>query len=442
MSIVRVVATGLAALSLTGPQLSTEPAPALSIGELIAAARGASPILCALAAQSIGNGYGGWQPPYPIVAASYAPVRQALREASLESSLPLLLPALDDPDPCVREVGARLLGRQRSTTATTAIASRLASSDGPGRAAAAYALGLTGAGVSAPLEEALADPVPAVRGNALWALGRIGDGAAAGRVWRLLRDGEAPVRAAAVQTLRHLEARDSVELIIQVLRSDPDAEVRRVAAWALADLGARASAPALIEALRRDEDGSVREMAAWALSEVRSPEATEALHVALREDDNEEVRATAIWALGSQGDENALPRIVEALGDPSAEIRARAAWAIGSIEPSAAPPALVRALRDDDVDVRLRAAWALGQIADASVLPALSAALDVETNSEVREAELRALLMMGQRDEEALARLIETGTPEIRSQAVAALAGRSLRPWPWPWPWPQPRPFP
>ena len=94
------------------------------------------------------------------------------------------------------------------------------------------------------------------------------------------------------------------------------------------------------------------------------------------------------------------------------------------------------------MDVRLRAAWAIGQIADAALLPALSAALDRESSDEVREAELRAMLMMGERDEAALARLIESGSAEIRSQAVAALAGRSLRPWPWPWPWPQPRPFP
>ena len=102
----------------------------------------------------------------------------------------------------------------------------------------------------------------------------------------------------------------------------------------------------------------------------------------------------------------------------------------------------IEALRDSEEDVRLRAAWAIGQIADAALLPALSAALDRESSDEVREAELRAMLMMGERDEAALARLIESGSAEIRSQAVAALAGRSLRPWPWPWPWPQPRPFP
>ncbi len=441
MTITRIVLTSLAALAVSGPPPQPEPAAPQSIEELITAARGPSPILCALAAQSIGNGGGGWQPPYPIVPTSTAAIRETLREARLESSLPLLLSALGDADPCVREIAARLLGRQRGTAAVRGIAGGLESPDAPSRAAAAYALGLTGAGVSAPLEEVRVDPAPEVRGNAVWALGRIGDRSAAGRVWGLLRDREALIRAAAVQTLRHLEARDSVELIAQLLRSDPDPEVRRVAAWALAELDAGVAAPALMEALGRDQDEEVREMSAWALAEVHSPEATAALTRAM-EDESGDVRATAVWALGSRGDEASLPRLIAALGDESAEIRSRAAWAIGSIEPDQAPSALADALRDPDQEVRLRAAWAIGQIADAELLPALSAALDRESSDEVREAELRAMLMMGERDEAALALLIESGSPEIRSQAVAALAGRSLRPWPWPWPWPQPRPFP
>ena len=176
----------------------------------------------------------------------------------------------------------------------------------------------------------------------------------------------------------------------------------------------------------------------WRVADVDDPAAlTRAL-----EDPSQDVRATAVGALGARGDEASLPRLVAALRDESAEIRSRAAWAIGSIEPDDAPAALADALRDSEEDVRLRAAWAIGQIADAALLPALSAALDRESSDEVREAELRAMLMMGERDEAALARLIESGSAEIRSQAVAALAGRSLRPWPWPWPWPQPRPFP
>ena len=441
MSITRILITSLTALTVSGPAPQIEPAAPQSIDELITAARGASPMICALAAQSIGNGGGGWQPPYPIVSTSFTSIRQALREARMESSLPLLLASLGDADACVREIAARLLGHQRDDTAIRGIAARLQSPDAPSRAAAAYALGLTGAGVSAPLEEVLADPEPAVRGNAVWALGRIGERAAAGRVWSLVRDRESPVRAAAVQTLRHLEARDSIELIARVLRTDPDPEVRRVAAWALAELDAEGTAAVLAEALARDDDEAVREMAAWALAEVRSAESTAALTRAM-EDPSQDVRATAVWALGARGDEASLPRLVAALRDESAEIRSRAAWAIGSIEPDDAPAALADALRDSEEDVRLRAAWAIGQIADAALLPALSAALDRESSDEVREAELRAMLMMGERDEAALARLIESGSAEIRSQAVAALAGRSLRPWPWPWPWPQPRPFP
>lgn len=441
MIITRLALASVALLFYAAPHRPPALQAATSVDELIAAARGTSATMCILAAQGLGNGF-GLQPPYPIVTASRTPIRTALREARTEAALPLLLRTLEDTDPCVREIGARLLGRQSGTAAAAGLEARLRSPDPSARAAAAYALGLTGSIGADALAEVLPDAAPAVRGNAVWALGRIGDSSIAGRVWRLVRDTEAPVRSAAVQTLAHLEASDSLPLIINALRTDPDAEVRRVAAWALAELDAAAGGDALTQALRHDDDEEVREMAAWALEDVGGAEVSAALTRALQEDDSEAVRATAVWALGSRGEEEALPLLVRSLDDSSEEIRSRAAWAIGSIEPEAAPAPLAAALRDPSAEVRHVAAWAIGQIADAAVLPALSAALEGERDDDVREAELRAMLRMGERDEAALARLLETGTPEIRSQAVAALAGRSLQPWPWPWPWPQPRPFP
>ena len=444
MPITRLAISGVALLLLASPDRPAQPAPTAptaQVEELIAAARGTSATMCALAAQGLWNG-GGLLPPYPIVVPTREAVSEALREAREESSLPPLLAALDDADPCVREIAARLLGRQRGAAAAAGLETRLATGAPSGRAAAAYALGLTGSIGASALADVLPDPSPQVRGNAVWAIGRIGDRSVSGRVWRLVRDPESPVRAAAVQTLAHLEAADSLPLIIDVLRTDPDAEVRRVAAWALAELDAAAGTAALIQALAGDDDEAVREMAAWALAEGDGAEAREALQRALRDDRSEEVRATAVWALGSLGDDASLPLLERALDDPSPEIRSRSAWAIGTLSPAEAPAGLGEALADSDQRVRLTAAWAVGQIADAAVLPALAAALERESDNEVREAELRAMLRLGQRDEAALARLIDTGTPEIRSQAVAALAGRSLRPWPWPWPWPQPRPFP
>jgi HEAT repeat protein len=86
------------------------------------------------------------------------------------------------------------------------------------------------------------------------------------------------------------------------------------------------------------------------------------------------------------------------------------------------------------------AAWALGQIRDSSAAPALEKGLQRESDAEVRRAELRALLMMGQRSESALETALKSEDAELREMATMALAGRGGRPWPWPWP--RPRPFP
>ncbi|HJY36209.1 MAG TPA: HEAT repeat domain-containing protein, partial [Steroidobacteraceae bacterium] len=101
---------------------------------------------------------------------------------------------------------------------------------------------------------------------------------------------------------------------------------------------------------------------------------------------------------------------------------------------------LVEGLSSTDRDVRLSAAWALGQIRDSSTAPALEKGLQQESDSDVRRAEFRALLRMGDRSESALTAALKSGDAEIREMAAMALAGRGSRPWPWPWP--RPRPFP
>ncbi len=65
------------------------------------------------------------------------------------------------------------------------------------------------------------------------------------------------------------------------------------------------------------------------------------------------------------------------------------AVALGNMGDPAAVPALVEALHDPDPPVRAHAAWALGRLATPEACRALEAALDAETDPEVR-AELRA----------------------------------------------------
>ena len=236
----------------------------------------------------------------------------------------------------------------------------------------------------------------------------------------------------------------TTDLLVKLLESDTDAKVRRTAAWALAQRGERDShtvTAALAAALARDANADVREMAAWGLGQGDDDTATQALRNAVQHDADERVKTTAAWALGTIGDATASAALDAAMADPSARVRSRAAWALGQIEPEKAPRGLVTALGDSSDKVRLAAAWALGQIEDPETLSAISQALSAEKDHDIREAELRALILLGEASEATLQKLLESPDPDVRLKVTRAIVGfRGVRPWPWPMPMPRPMP--
>lgn len=236
----------------------------------------------------------------------------------------------------------------------------------------------------------------------------------------------------------------TTDLLVKLLHDDGDAKVRRTAAWALAQRDARDSrvvTAALAAALAHDSDADVREMAAWGLGHGEDDTALQALRDAVQHDADERVKATAAWALGTIGDATAAAALDAAMADPSARVRGRAAWALGQIEPDKAPGGLVAALGDSSDKVRLATAWALGQIEDPGTLSALSQALSTEKDHDIRDAELRALIMLGEASEATLQKLLESPDPDVRLKVTRAIIGfRGVRPWPWPMPMPRPMP--
>jgi beta-lactamase regulating signal transducer with metallopeptidase domain/HEAT repeat protein len=236
----------------------------------------------------------------------------------------------------------------------------------------------------------------------------------------------------------------TTDLLVKLLQSDSDAKVRRTAAWALAqrdERDTRAVTAALAAALAHDANGDVREMAAWGLGQNEDDTAVQALRDAVQHDADERVKTTAAWALGTIGDAASSVALDAAMADPSASVRSRAAWALGQIEPDKAPRGLVSALGDSSDKVRLAAAWALGQIEDPETLSAISQALSTEKDHDIREAELRALILLGEASEATLQKLLESPDPDVRLKVTRAIVGfRGLRPWPWPMPMPRPMP--
>jgi HEAT repeat protein len=89
-------------------------------------------------------------------------------------------------------------------------------------------------------------------------------------------------------------------------------------------------------------------------------------------DSDWDVRAAAAWALGKLGDPRAVPALIQALRDRSENVRFAAAWALGDLGDPQAVPALIKALGDGWDAVRFAAAWALGDLGDPQAVPPLS----------------------------------------------------------------------
>lgn len=245
------------------------------------------------------------------------------------------------------------------------------------------------------------------------------------------------------QQLQQGTADQRSELLVKVLRSDTSAALRRVAAWGLQQYAEHSDvSKALVDALRRERDTDVREMIVWALANADdNAEVLGALSSTLKQDADAGVREMAAWALGSVGAKESDEALVAALSDASPRIRTTALWAIGNSDGHTVPPAVLRALGDSSASVRRLAAWVIFQREDESAVPALERALGSEKDRSARTAFIRALGAIGGASAPALARLLDSSDPEVRTMVVNALAGRSAG-GPWPMPMPRPRPYP
>ncbi len=430
---------------------AAEQTPPLDVVALLTAARGAPPLICAFAAQSVrGYGWGNWNdaPSTPLAAVVTMPDRETGNATFPPADVDRLFEGLASADPCVRELSVRLLGGQKSESIASAFVTRLGSTDAPTREAAAFGLGLSQpASAESALIQALRDAAAGVRANSAWALGRIADGRALAPLLGLFRDESEKVRLAAVVATGRMDSTSAVAALMRVVQNDPAPSVRRSAAWALGQLESREAADVLAGVLGRDSDAKVREMSAWALGHMEGRNGKTALTNALGKDADDGVRETAAWALAQIEDRSAVDALAAATADHSARVRGTVAWAIGQLRGddegsgSRVPPGLVRLLKDESEDVRLKAAWSLGQIGDASALGAIQDALKLEQSSQVRRALVRALIKSGGRSEATMTELLNSSDPKVRESAVRGLAGHNSFN-PWPWPWPRPRPFP
>ena len=97
-----------------------------------------------------------------------------------------------------------------------------------------------------------------------------------------------------------------------------------------------------------------------------------------------ETRMRAAEFLGSQRDRQAIPHLIEALGDSSTEVRAKAGWALGMLRAKEAAQPISLLLADSESRVRQSAGCALLMIEEPDALPSLKKALAKESDEWVK----------------------------------------------------------
>jgi HEAT repeat protein/beta-lactamase regulating signal transducer with metallopeptidase domain len=299
---------------------------------------------------------------------------------------------------------------QQRDTAVPALLSVLKDENAAVRLAAVESLGNLSdpRAVDALVQALKTDTDPRVREAAAEALGNIDSPRAVpGLIAALGSEKVSAVRAKIAWALGEIDDARAVEALGGAVR-DPDAEVRRQVVWALGELESPAAVPMLIPALK-DADVETRKQAAEALGEIGNKDAVEAL-IPVTKDADAEVRKEAVGALGNIQDKRALPALEAAVRDPNVEVRRQAIEAIGQLDDlKSAPTALITALKDEDHEVRKSAAEALGNMEDEAAVPAL-VPLTKDADVEVKRAAV-----------EALSGLLKDDDPEIRKLAAEAL---------------------
>lgn len=140
---------------------------------LVEGMRGATPMQCELALQGM-NGWWNNGPEPGRDAAAWTVISYAAHREIDASSVAPLSVSLQDPDPCVRRVAARLLGRSRLPAARARLLEATRDADPAMRRLGAAGLGyMDDRTLTRDLVRLLEDRDPGVRAAAAWAIGAV-----------------------------------------------------------------------------------------------------------------------------------------------------------------------------------------------------------------------------------------------------------------------------
>jgi HEAT repeat protein len=209
--------------------------------------------------------------------------------------------------------------------------------------------------------DALADPDPQVRANAIEVVTTSRQVRFMSRVQGMLRDEAIPVRFLAIVAVGDLEYGMAKNDVAQLL-NDPNPNIKMAAAYTMMKLGDQQFYKVVRDQVT-SEDQTVRANAALLLGKSGQKDAVRFLYWTLqRPDSADKVILQALESIAMQHDERIYPKLWSRLISAYADDRLLGIRAMGALGTEQAKNAIITMLDDNIVEVRLAAAEQLGKL--------------------------------------------------------------------------------
>lgn len=201
----------------------------------------------------------------------------------------------------------------------------------------------------------------------------------------LLRSPRAPIEARR-QAADYLAAHPNMVALPVLIKAlhDPDYNIRKSAIAACAHFESPLIVEPLIRVLR-ERTFSEREDAIRILGKIKDIRAVSPICDALLYSDWMSIRSAAATALGEMGYDEALPALLEGLGDFEAPVRANVAEALGELGNEKAIPTLIESMRHEKGWNVRHMANALAKIGEPALKPLISLLANREQETTFRE---------------------------------------------------------
>lgn len=201
----------------------------------------------------------------------------------------------------------------------------------------------------------------------------------------LLRSPRAPLEARR-HAAEYLAAHPNMVALPVMVKAlnDPDYHIRKSAIAACAHFQSPLTVEPLIRVLR-ERTFSEREEAIRILGKIKDIRAVQPISDALLYSDWMSIRSAAATALGEMGYDEALPALLEGLGDFEAPVRANVAEALGELGNEKAIPTLIEVMRHEKGWNIRHMANALGKIGEPALKPLIAILANRDEDPSLRE---------------------------------------------------------